>query len=173
MFTKQFLRTLSILLCKAHVEICFDIYSAAHLPTQSGGILNASIIQTRPDPPSATQQCSGQQPPLRSYSRRDRTLWSLPYPQKEVKSSFLCLFLSSKDPLTAVSLRCFYMFISKPLDALFRLSLSLSHEQSRWRRHYRAGKDRHPQTTPTRMREVPKNITGRTDVRAAGYFYSL
>lgn len=124
MFTKQFLRTLSILLCKAHVEICFDIYSAAHLPTQSGGILNASIIQTRPNPPSATQQCSGQQPPLRSYSRRDRTLWSLPYPQKEVKSSFLCLFLSSKDPLTAVSLRCFYMFISKPLDALFRLSLS-------------------------------------------------
>lgn len=43
MFTKQFLRTLSILLCKAHVEICFDIYSAAHLPIQSGGILNASI----------------------------------------------------------------------------------------------------------------------------------
>lgn len=172
MFTKQFLRTLSILLCKAHVEICFDIYSAAHLPIQSGGILNASIYPNPAKSPvghtavlraaatAALIQSTGPDALVPSISsKRGQVVLLVP------------VFIFQRPPHCCIPALLLHVYIKTSGRAVS--SLSLSHEQSRWRRHYRAGKVRHPQTTPTRMREVPKNITGRTDVRAAGYFYSL
>lgn len=133
--------------------------------------MKAPIIRTRPNPPPATQQHSGQKSPRGSQRRRDHTLRTSPYLQRDkVKPSFLwqrspTVSSTLLHPGTAFLLHVYIEISGRSVSCL-------SPAQSRRRRQSGAGKDRHPVTAPTRMGEVPKNKTERTDVRAAEYFYT-
>lgn len=136
-------------------------------PSQTGVMLNAQTIQTRPNPPSATQKSYAQQPPLRSCRRQRWTLCSLPYPRQGINPSLLWLFFIFYLAPRYFPFACLYRnletrrFVSLLLD-----TVAVGDNQS-WQRHT-------PSKPALRRRgDVPKNIAERSDVRASRVFLLL